>query len=265
MLFKNSSNHCGGGGDGYFESSNIIDDSNCIDSNTNIVANKRVGPIQRPTNAQRQHQQKLANSDLFGFSNNLLRYSPQPPDDQLLNNLHIWNQQLAEAASRSSKTPTTNSNTFNLLTNSFTYSQPSQNTSFDVWNNNNPMNAHNGLYSPSNNGQTSWPNFHVDYLTNLIQTGEPQGPEQAPLTTDNLSYLWFTPSNDTNQFDTNAFDYHTSSSTLPWNSVLLNNLNDCLTISDDGNNIIDNSRATLESLWLNNEPEPDDDYKKRTS
>jgi hypothetical protein len=237
-----SNNNIGGG---YFDSlsSKIIDDTTI--ENNNIVANKRVGPIQRPTNAQRQQQHKFLQ------------------DDQLLNSLHIWNQQLVEAAA--------NSNTFNLLTNSFAYSQPSHNNRYDVWNN--PIDdTHNNLYSPpsiiqtANNGQSTWPSFHVDYLTNLIQTGEPQGPEQAPLTTDNLSYLWLTPSSSTNdnQFDTNtntnAFDFNTASSTLPWNSVLLNNLNDCLTISNDGNNIIDNSRATLESLWLNNEQE-DDEFK----
>jgi hypothetical protein len=253
-----SNNNIGGG---YFDSlsSKIIDDTN-IETN-NIVANKRVGPIQRP-NAQRQQQDK-SNSDQCGFSSKNNNYL-KSQDHELLNGLDIWNQQLAEAAaaSEASKIPSTNINTFNLLTNSFTYSQPSHNR-YDFWNN--PIDPPTTTQT-ANNGQSTWPSFHVDYLTNLIQTGEPQGPEQAPLTTDNLSYLWFTPSSSTNdnQFDmntnTNTFDFNTTSSTLPWNSVLLNNLNDCLTISNDGNNIIDNSRATLESLWLNNEHE-DDEFK----
>lgn len=244
---------------------NIIDDQ----QNSNIVANKRVGPIQRPTNTnrQQQQQQQMMNSNLFNFSNHV-QHPAVIPDDQLLNNLHVWNQQLVEAASSTQiggNTPpvTTNINTFNLLTNSFTYSQPAQNT-FDVWNEtNNPIESH--IYAPNNNSnnnnatQIAWSNFNVDYLTNFIQAVKPQVPQEqtTQLTTDSLSYPWFTPTNeDAHQFNginTNAFDYDTLSSapvvssTVPWNSVLLN-------IPNDGNDAMDSSsRATLESLWLNSE------------
>ena len=220
-------------------------------NNDIIVANKRVGPIQRPTNSQRQQQQQQTvlinnnnNNNLFGSSAII---TPSQPDEHLLNSLHMWNQQLAEAAA-ANENATTNINTFNLLTNSFTYTQPRQN--FDLWEN--PLSPlHNQTYL-HHNGQKKWPSFDNDYLSTITQNEE--NVNLLP-STENLSYLWSNQSkndyNNINQSDANTFN-NQPESTLPWNSVLLNNLNDCFTFSNDGNNLIDSSRAALESLWLNN-------------